>query len=215
MEHNGQGIVVYTGSVLMRTTANNNGRLGVGLNGDNSLVESCETSYNSWRYGPMWEAGGMKVVGNSPPIGNRVARHTSKYNNGPGVWFDTIGSGNVVEASLLEGNVLTGLDFEAAAGPNWIINNVIVGTFKTDENHWAVDGSGILLYEALDTNIYNNTIVDVSGSGLVIFGGERGPYYCARTAVFNNIIVDAGEYAINVGVAGRSRGGSERGVAPL
>ena len=105
--NNLNGIKAYSGFVFMRSTSNHNGKLGIGLNGNNSLLESSETSYNSWRYGPNGQAGGIKILGGMPS-GNRIVRHTAKYNNGRGIWFDTVGSGNVVEASVFEGNIFIG-----------------------------------------------------------------------------------------------------------
>ncbi len=166
------------------------------LNGDNSLLESSETSYNSWRYGPRWQAGGIKIIGGSQPSGNRIVRHTAKYNNGRGVWFDTVGSGNVVEASVFEDNVLIGLEFEASAGPNWIINNVIVGTIKIRRRQCRYDGAGIVLYEALrhpHLQQYNRRRRADPASSSRGAGSTTG---CipANTQVFNNIIVDSGTY---------------------
>ena len=193
--------------MFIGTASNHNGRLGIGLNGNNSLLESSETSHNSWRYGPRWEAGGIKILGGMPSS-NKIIHHTANYNNGIGIWFDTTGSGNVVEASLFEGNVFAGLEFEATIGPNWAINNVVVGTVKTDEDEGAIDGSGILMYDASDTYIYNNTIVDVSGPGIAIAGNERaGGFQTANTQVFNNIIVGSGSGPLfDVGGQGTCRG---------
>jgi hypothetical protein len=205
--NNGYGVIAYGNLVFVRSTSNHNGRLGIALNESNSLLESSETSYNSWRYGPRWDAGGIKIVGNSPPTGNRIVRHTASYNNGIGIWFDTVGSGNVVEASVFKGNVFAALEFEAAAGPNWAINNVIVESVKEDDSgDHPCDGAGIIMYDANDTYIYNNTIADVSGAGIVIAGNERhgGVYYTANTQVFNNIIVDSGTAAVRFWVSGEA-----------
>ena len=195
--NNGNGIMAFSNSVFIRTTSRFNGRLGIALNGSNSLVESSETSHNSWRYGPRWEAGGIKILGGMPS-NNRFVRHTAKHNNGIGIWFDTTGSGNVVEASFFEGNVFAGLEFEATIGPNWAINNVVVGTVKAEENGGAIDGSGILVYDASHTYLYNNTIVDVSGPGIAIAGNERsGGFQTAYTQVHNNIVVGSGRAAVD------------------
>ena len=203
--NNGDGIEAYSDSMIVRTTSSHNGRLGIGLSGSNSIVDSSETSYNSWRYGPKWEAGGVKMTGSLTGSGNRFVRHTSSFNNGPGIWLDNIGTENVVEASVLEGNIRAGIFFEAMGGPNWVINNVILGTRKEgiDLN---IDGVGILIESTLDTCIFNNTIVGVAGSGVAIFGGGRndGQHYCANTRVFNNIIVDPGQSAIQFKVWGVS-----------
>jgi len=201
LEYNNlDGVYAGTGLVFLRSTSNHNGMLGIALNGDNSLLESSETSYNSWRYGPWFNAGGIKVVGNTPPTGHQIRHHTAKYNNGAGVWFDTVGSGNVVEASLFEGNLIHSIDFEAAAGPNWIVNNILAGTTKTNGNIPPVlDGAAISLSSASYTHILNNTIVDSDGPGICIGGYLRDGYYSHDTRFFNNIIVNSGITAVFVG----------------
>ena len=75
--NNVNGIKAYSGFVFMRSTSNHNGSLGIGLNGSNSLLESSETSYNSWRYGPTWQAGGIKILGGMPS-NNRIVRPYSQ-----------------------------------------------------------------------------------------------------------------------------------------
>ena len=204
-EHNnGTGIAASSETVIKRTSSNHNGRAGISLSGSNSLVESSETSHNSWRYGPRWDAAGIKVVG-SMPSGNRIKQHTSKYNNGKGIWFDTSNVGNVVEASVIEGNLISGIAFEAAIGPNWAINNVIIGTVKANDGFSPdFDGAGISMLAASDTLIFNNTIADVEGAGVLIGGADRNDhqFQTKNTQVFNNIIVSPGVACIRMKVWG-------------
>ena len=138
------------------------------------------------------------VCGAGRPSDNRIVRHTAKFNNGRGIWFDTTGSGNVVEASFLEGNLIAGLQFEATQGPNWALNNVIVASRLANDGDPRADGDGIAMREARDTHIYNNTIVGVEGASILISGNERneGSDYAANTHVFNNILVDSGSAAV-------------------
>ena len=196
--NNGVGIAAGSDSVIMRTSSNHNGRVGFSLSGSNSSLVSNETSYNSWRYGPRWDAGGIKIVGGMPS-GNRIKQHSANFNNGRGIWFDTTGSGNLVEASVTEGNLIGGLVFEATIGPNWVINSVVVGTVKANDGLSPdFDGAGIAMTAASDTLIYNNTIVDVSGAGIQIGGADRRDhlFQAKNTQVFNNIIVNPGSSAI-------------------
>ncbi len=199
--NNGYGVVAYGSLVFLRSKSNHNGRLGIVLNGNDSLLTSSETSYNSWRYGPRFDAGGIKITG-SLPTGNVFVRHTAEFNNGIGIWFDSIGPGNAVEASLFTGNVFGALEFEAAQGPNWAVNNVIVGTVKAEpEGSNAIDGAGIIVYDSNDTRIYNNTIVDVTGPGISIAGDSRttdGNYFHVDgTLTYNNIIAGSGRAGVS------------------
>ena len=127
--NNMEGIKPYDRDVILNSVVNRNGGVGINLSGSDCFLDSNETSYNSWRYGPDWHAGGIKMIYDRP-TNNRIVRHTANYNNGRGIWLDHGGSGNVVEASVMEGNKIAGLFFEATEGPNWAINNVIVGTVR-------------------------------------------------------------------------------------
>ena len=116
VENNNQvGISASTGTVMRNTVSGQNGRTGISLSGDGSLLDSCTTDRNSWRYGPGWACGGVKIIGNRPS-GNTIVRHSASFNNGRGIYFDTTGSNNVVEASYLERNLIAGIQFEAAVG---------------------------------------------------------------------------------------------------
>jgi len=202
--NNGTGIAASSETVIKKTSSNHNGRAGISLGGSNSLVESCETSHNSWRYGPRWDAAGIKVVG-AMPSGNRIKQHTSRYNNGKGIWFDTADVGNVVEASFVEGNLIGGIVLEAVIGPTLLMNNVIVGTAKANDGYSPdFDGAGISMLAVSDTLIYNNTIVGVEGAGVLIGGADRNNhlFQTKNTQVFNNIIVSPGVACVRMKVWG-------------
>jgi hypothetical protein len=203
--NNGYGISMESDAVILRTVVNYNGRTGINLVGSSdSLIESSETSYNSWRYGPGWDCGGINIVSIGTASGNRIVRHTARYNNGSGIFLDTVNSGNVIEASVLEGNVIYEIHIEAAIGPNWIVNNLLLNT-----DNYTYEVPSIRLLVARDTHIYNNTVVNEGGSCIFITGVERYSgsfhYYAANTRVFNNILsVHPGPRAIDFGVSGLS-----------
>jgi hypothetical protein len=203
--NNGHGIAMDSNAVIVRTVSNHNGRIGIDLSGSNNcLIDSSETSHNSWRYGPAFAAGGIKLVSVGTAFGNRIVRHTARFNNGYGIFFDTVASGNVIEASVLEGNMISEIQIEAAIGPNWIINNLILNT-----DNGQYETPSIRLLVSRDTYVYNNTIVNEGGSCIFITGTERysGPYhnFAANTHVYNNIFsVHPGPRAIHIGVGGLS-----------
>jgi hypothetical protein len=203
--NNGYGISMDSNAMIVRTVVNHNGRTGINLAGSkDSLIDSSETSHNSWRYGPSWDAGGIKLVSNGTASGNRIVRHTAKFNNGPGIFIDTVASGNVIEASVMEENTASEIQIEAAIGPNWVVNNLILNT-NNDERKTP----SIRLLVSRDTYIYNNTVVNEGGSCVFITGTERysGSFhnFSANTYVFNNIFnVHPGPRAIDFGVTGLS-----------
>ena len=204
--NNMEGIKAGDGAIILNSHVNRNGGVGINLPGSGCLLDGNETSHNSWRYGPGWHAGGIKVIYDRP-ADNRISRHTSNYNNGPGIWLDTCGPGNVVEASFMEGNKAVGLFIEATQGPTWAINNVVVGTELTDTPYPQCEGSGITTREAYDVFLYNNTVANVEGPGICISGDERngGLDYTANTHVYNNIVVDSGSAAVRFWVWGTAR----------
>lgn len=203
VEHNnGYGVVAYSNLIFSNSRSNHNGRLGIALNGSHSLLDTSETSYNSWRYGPRFDAGGIKITG-AMPVDNRFVRHRAIGNNGIGIWFDTTSSGNIVEASYFDGNVFGAIEFEAVIGPNFAINNVIVGTVKAEPGGInAIDGAGIIVFDSSDVTIYNNTIVDVAGPGISIAGDSRNSggtiFHVDDTLAVNNIIVGSGRSALSL-----------------
>jgi len=179
---------------IIGNVANHNGRCGISASVRDSLLEKNITDENSWRFGPSWHAGGMKIVGGAPS-GNRIRGHISRNNHSRGIWFDYGCRNNLVERCLLHGNLIAGLEFEACLEGNQAVNNVICHTriwrgALTEHG----TGAGILLYESYGTRIIHNTLVANEAYGVLIGGGGRtihydnSPAFSAKTDIFNNII---------------------------
>jgi len=185
------------GGHRLRATGNvasHNGDCGIHASIDDSRLENNTTSDNSWRMGPGWHEGGIKVVG-IQPANNVIVGHVAKNNRGAGIWFDSCGPNNRVERCWLEGNLIAGLEFEACLGGNQVaVNNVICKTRPiADAMHPKGDGAGILIYESGGVKIQNNTIVGNARSGIALVGGQReNGAYCANLEIYNNIIADNG-----------------------
>jgi hypothetical protein len=158
---------------MLRCTSSHNGRCGVSASIHDSHLEGNITDENSWRFGPYWHSGGMKIVGGAPS-GNVIIGHIARNNNGKGIWFDYGCRNNRIEGCFLHGNLIAGLELEACLPENWIVNNIICHN-RVDKG--AVlehgTGAGILLYEAYRTHIYHNTIVGNERFGILIAGGVR------------------------------------------
>ena len=194
----------------VNNTAVHNGRCGISASIYDCLLEGNRTDDNSWRFGPEWHAGGMKIVGEGPS-NNRIIRHVSNNNNGRGIWFDYNCRNNRVENCVMDNNLIAGLEFEACNGPNWAVNNVISRTrIWRDSLTEQASGAGIVLYESNDTRIYNNTVVGNERCGLLLAGGARKisydktETYCAQTQIYNNIFADNGESVFRFWVWDRS-----------
>ncbi|MCD6508158.1 right-handed parallel beta-helix repeat-containing protein [Candidatus Poribacteria bacterium] len=174
---------------MIRCVANHNGRCGISASIHDSVLEGCVTDENSWRFGPLWHSGGVKVVGGAPS-GNRIIGHIARNNNGKGIWFDYGCKNNLVERCFLHGNLIAGLEFEACLEGNVAVNNVICHTRRwrgsLRENKTGV---GIMLYETLGTRLIHNTIFGNEGYGILIAGGKRRIHYTGKEAVSRGIFI--------------------------
>lgn len=171
-----------------------NGETGMSLTLADSRLEQNQTNDNAWRFGPGWAEGGAKIIGGNPS-GNVFIGHVAKNNRGSGIWLDTCGGNNRVERCWLEGNMISGLDFEACVGDgNVAINNVICKSRETPNALYPQGGgTGVLLYESGNITLCNNTIVDNEHSGITLAGGRRGNGgSCANERIYDNIIARNG-----------------------
>ena len=194
---------------MIKCVANHNGRCGISASVHNSIIAWCVTNENSWRFGPAWHAGGMKIVGGLPS-NNLIIGHIAINNNGPGIWFDWC-KNNRVERSLLCNNLIVNLKIEASLGINYVINNIICnakvweGALRKEKT-----GNGILIYETEKVRIFNNTIYGNEGYGILIAGGKRYITYTKQYAVsreveiLNNIIAQNGVAGLSFWVWGES-----------
>lgn len=187
---------------------------GAGLT--NSVMEDCVFDHNTL-YGSDHgnSAGGIKFLWTV----NTVIRRCQFINNdGPGVWFDTGNSGDIIEQNFCSYNSGSGIMMEVSpdfasldptakpvldgwaprymgiqpggpAAPNIIRNNICVG------NRWdGVQGAGILLQLASDEIVVNNTLVDNAQYGVFV---RYHPYNdwthrCQNDTILNNLCVDNG-----------------------
>ena len=153
-----------------------------------------------------WENGGMKMLFT---VNTTVRRCVFTNNDGPGFWFDTNNSGDVVEDNFCSYNQGAGIMMEVSpyfpgsakdtqpvtmsfagllpkspAQPNVVRNNVCVGNV----------GDGILLQLASDTIVANNTVCDNTQYGIFVryhpYCDEH--YACLDNTLINNLCVDNG-----------------------
>ncbi len=179
---------------MIKCIASHNGRCGITAGIHNSIIAKCITNWNSWRFGPVCHAGGMKIVGGGPS-NNIIINHISKGNNGPGIWLDYGCKNNRIERSIISENVFAGIIIEASSENNFIINNLIFKN-KVWKKHPQKTGAGIIIRESSNVWIIYNTIYDNERYGIVIAGGKRKIYYTnkyvinKKVFIINNIISD-------------------------
>ena len=148
--------VSATRAKIVKNTARFNGGPGISGGFQSSVVEDNVTDNNSWRFGPGWHDGGMKIVGGGPSD-NVIRRHTSRNNNGPGIWIDTDCHRNRIENSYFDNNVYAGILLEACSDSNVVVNNVVTRS-RVWPGHTRETGGGIMLSTAQGVQIYNNTL---------------------------------------------------------
>lgn|GEM_PF-6367877 len=191
---------------------NYNGSCGMGGGIRDCRFENVTTNYNSWRFGPTWEAGGMKWVGTHDWIrNNEIIACTSQGNNGPGMWFDTTGADMTIRDCRFEDNIGKGIFLEAIypnTGGIEIHNNIISGTRWEggDSPIDAEDGVGLCLYGASNSRVYNNTIVDNAQHGISITGGLHTGTGAniSHNEFYNNIVAYNGGYSVHLHTWGGS-----------
>lgn len=193
---------------VRKCAGSHNGRCGISASIHDSTIENYVTDENSWRFGPMRHAGGMKIVGGAPS-NNRIIGHISR-NNGKGIWFDYGCRNNRVERCFLHGNLIAGLEFEACLPENWVVNNIICHTrMARGSLVESITGTGVLLLESDSTRIYHNTIFGNERHAILIGGGLRiirytsEPALIARTQLYNNIFARNGYSAIGFWLWGK------------
>lgn len=195
--NNRTGIRFGGPNVMVRDNiAHHNGGMGFDGNIRDSVMEANITDYNSWRYGPDWHSGGVKLMG-SRPYNNLILSHISRGNNGPGFWVDTGGKCNIIARGIFLDNVGRGVSIEATQENTVVIHNIVGQTriIPTDPD-WIPMGVGVSMRDSLKTHVYNNTIYGNQRAGILFGGGERNPdgiqTWMKEGRFYNNIVTENG-----------------------
>ncbi|OZC03046.1 right-handed parallel beta-helix repeat-containing protein [Rubricoccus marinus] len=145
--------------VFRRSTADYNGQMGWGASCTNCLWVDTQAVGNNWKgYDMFWEAGGGKWTRTR---GTVIRRHTSRDNDGPGIWLDIDNADNTVEASTSTGDLGAGIMLEFETVRTLVQHNVVRGT------RWSVwTGTGILSQAASHNVLLHNSITGNEGSGI-------------------------------------------------
>ncbi|MEZ4698700.1 MAG: right-handed parallel beta-helix repeat-containing protein [Rhodothermales bacterium] len=181
---NGLGIMVGGHDQTFRGNwAMYNGQMGWSSRTHHSLLEDNRSVGNNWKgYDARWEAGGGKFVETSYTT---IRRHYAAYNQGPGIWLDIDNTNNIVEGSLVVGNLKAGIMIEYRSTHNVVRNNVVYGTRLLDGT-----GSGIQIQATSDNRIEMNTVYSNEGDGIRYKHGDiravSGGTVFSRNLVLNN-----------------------------
>lgn len=214
--YNNLGGLSFAGEHLsiLRNHCHHNGQLGIGANPHDSLLADNVTNYNSWRFGPGWDDGGVKIIGSNRPKNNIIRGHVSIGNNGAGFWMDTCGGNNQLIGGFFCRNIHSGVDLEATQADNLVANNVIAFNridpnplFPPPSTEVADSGTGIFLSSTERTYIVNNTIFGNERHGILVHGDTRSDFGTItrprQMRIFNNIIANNGDYGLRFWVWGQ------------
>lgn len=173
------------GSLVERCTITWNGKMGVGMWGNNqilranritsngqtgcfvgrgtpigTLVEANRIDYNNVeKYNRSWAAAGLKVNW----LTNGTFRDNWFDNNDCyGLWIDSDADGNLIYRNVATNNINSGIFYEIS-GSGTIAFNLVAGNSFT----------GIYGSDAQNVRVYNNTLVNNKDNGLRLKGDGR------------------------------------------
>lgn len=183
------GISVTSGKIL-NNLVRDNGEMGLGCSGTDTLIEGNEIANNGNFSGldPLWEGGGMKCAETTRLI---VRGNYSHHNNAMGLWTDINNYQSLYENNRVEYNATGGISHEISYDAV-IRNNSFKGNgFKFFVWLW---GAAIQIQNSQNVEVYGNTIEAHTGNGIVLIQqdrgtGNRGLYQTVNNYVHDNVTI--------------------------
>lgn len=187
----GAGLKIGNNAQVLNSRFISNGQLGMGGEGDNSLVEGNEIAFNNFaRFNPSWEAGGTKFVRTH----NLIVRNNYVHDNlATGLWTDIDNVDSLIENNLVVHNSRHGI-FHEISYAAIIRNNVSM--YNGNGSAQNFNGAQIQITTSPDVEVYGNrVVVDAPGGiGLRIshddrWNGSFGPRAAVNNHVHDNLII--------------------------
>ena len=174
------------GHILRGNRANDNGRGGMTGGCEGCLLEYNQTLRNNWKgFSPFWSAGGIEKMYQSRST--TIRGHESGYNNGVGIWLDIENDSNVIENSIVYGNLVAGILLEYKTTNTIVRNNILHGNRIIGANG---PGTGLFVQAASHNTVVHNTFIANEGSGIFIRYDGRAPN--GNNQIVNNIFTSNG-----------------------
>jgi parallel beta-helix repeat protein len=188
-------VVLGDHNLLSNSVMNYNGQTGLFARGRFVKLINNETSYNNTRgFHPNWEAGGAKFMGRggTSPSGlmdSLISGHKALYNNGSGLWMDTMpGGGNKVVDSVVAYNQAYGIFFEISSGVE-ISNNLVYGN-KLRGIYIAGSSNALVTHNLC----VKNGIENISVTNQRLSSPSNNPQYLPRN---NKVIGNLAAWPVN------------------
>lgn len=181
-----RGAAIYFGTTnnywtVSNNTVYNNGATGIVIQppvtGDlitgNTVYRNAQLAIDS----SQDYSGGIRIIGAYPynpsePITNNIVEHNTVYENGIGymtggtqrgcgIWFDTVGMGNIMRYNLIYNNRFMGIKLDYDTYASQVYYNIIYGHTTNYTGDGASYGVGIGVDATPHgSKIYNNTVYD-------------------------------------------------------
>ena len=172
------------------------GQVGVTGRGSYLTFDHNKIHNNNTRYfSPIWEAGGMKLIGpNGEPINPTYGANHSiftnnevTFNHGNGIWFDWKNNDNLIQGNVLAYNSDFGLFYEVSQ----------YATIKDNQSYG--NGYGIILQGSSNSLIEHNAVFSNVNVGIAVQNDGRNPGGAVGNRIKSNSITwnDSGRSTSN------------------
>ena len=192
--NHGAGVVFLSGAQIVGNFIHNNGQEGYGIGGGGTgggLLANNEISFNNYaRYNFGWECGGGKAAATNGLV---IRNNYSHDNIGPGFWTDIDNINTTYVGNVAKNNWLEGIQHEISYSAT-ITNNVFSGNGYGRRQDSGLEGWGeqIMIYNSVNVEIANNTIVvsAAAGNGIGLLDDPRQHVDHSTAYLANNYIHD-------------------------
>ena len=192
--NHGYGVIIgHPGVQVLNNKIHHNGQLGIG-GGGYALIQGNEVAYNNTvGFAPGWEAGGIKLTGQSnlTATGETVRNNFVHHNHGRGLWADTNHDGAIWDGNTVEDNDWDGLVYEISYSAT-ITNNVV--NRNGAGNPSTYEGAGIAIYASGGTGItVTGNTLSGNKNGIILIqasrgSGSLGSYTVQNVSVHDNTV---------------------------
>ena len=150
-------------NVLSNSTIERCGQTGIGGSGWRMTITNNRVTYNNTRgFNKWWEAGGMKLIGDSGLHDSVIRNNLVAFNHGDGIWVDWLNTGNLIEGNTTAYNEGFGIHYEASQ----------TGTIRGNLSYGNTM-RGIYLFESANSVVTGNSAFGNAMEGIGVVNGDR------------------------------------------
>ncbi|HEX2865176.1 MAG TPA: right-handed parallel beta-helix repeat-containing protein, partial [Deinococcales bacterium] len=180
----GAGVSIFGyGSVVKNNLIHDNGQTGVKGQGQNELVDGNKIyNNNTEAFDGSWESGGAKFVGAT----NLTVQNNVVYNNhAPALWTDVSCDYVTFQYNVIHDNDRQGIHYELSNHGS--IHDNAIWSNGYGYSMWPL-GSGILVQNSTNTEVFNNTIA-WNADGIGVIQMDRGQWTTMQNIYIHNNVI--------------------------